>query len=204
MCWARQTLQVLLERLRNEITRLTAVKAFYTIASAPTSPDLSGVLSLVITELTGFLRKVCRVDHLRKDCLGKGVVVHYFCVFKVKPKVLMRDFTCFLQANRSLRQASLETLIALMNSQGEHVTPDGLEALMEETAALVSDADLHLAAMALNLCCTLLASQPVSTPIVVSKVRHPSNAHHYWAGHVLCPCCPAQGLALMDVPLCLL
>jgi len=126
----QQTLQVLLERLRNEITRLTAVKAFYTIASAPTSPDLSGVLSLVITELTGFLRK----------------------------------------ANRSLRQASLETLIALIKSQGEHVTPDGLEALMEETAALVSDADLHLAAMALNLCCTLLASQPVSTPIVVSKV----------------------------------
>lgn len=36
-----QVLKALLDRLRNEITRLTAVKAFATIASSPLNIDLS-------------------------------------------------------------------------------------------------------------------------------------------------------------------
>ena len=53
--------QVLLERLRNEITRLTAVKAFASIAQSPLSLDLSPVLEPLLAELTGFLRKANRV-----------------------------------------------------------------------------------------------------------------------------------------------
>ena len=53
--------QVLLERLRNEITRLTAVKAFASIAQSPLSLDLSPVLPPLMAELTGFLRKANRV-----------------------------------------------------------------------------------------------------------------------------------------------
>lgn len=53
-----QVLQVLLERLRNEITRLTAVKAFSTIAASPINLDLGAVLLPVVVELTSFLRKV--------------------------------------------------------------------------------------------------------------------------------------------------
>jgi cullin-associated NEDD8-dissociated protein 1 len=51
-------LPLLMERLRNEITRLTAVKAFATIAESPLKIDLSSVLEQVVTELTTFLRKV--------------------------------------------------------------------------------------------------------------------------------------------------
>lgn len=56
-----QVLQVLLERLRNEITRLTAVKAFASIAQSPLSLDLTPVLEPLLAELTGFLRKANRV-----------------------------------------------------------------------------------------------------------------------------------------------
>ena len=52
---------MLLERLRNEITRLTAVKAFASIAQSPLSLDLSPVLQPLLAELTGFLRKANRV-----------------------------------------------------------------------------------------------------------------------------------------------
>lgn len=61
-------LQVLLERLRNEITRLTAVKAFASIAQSPLSLDLSPVLEPLLAELTGFLRKANRV--LRQAALS--------------------------------------------------------------------------------------------------------------------------------------
>ncbi len=50
-----------MERLRNEITRLTAVKAFASIAQSPLSVDLSPVLQPLLAELTGFLRKANRV-----------------------------------------------------------------------------------------------------------------------------------------------
>ncbi|DBB08467.1 hypothetical protein WJX82_000009 [Trebouxia sp. C0006] len=56
-----QVLQVLLERLRNEITRLTAVKAFASIAQSPLSLNLSPVLEPLLAELTSFLRKANRV-----------------------------------------------------------------------------------------------------------------------------------------------
>ena len=61
-------LQVLLERLRNEITRLTAVKAFASIAQSPLSLDLTPVLEPLLAELTGFLRKANRV--LRQAALS--------------------------------------------------------------------------------------------------------------------------------------
>ena len=53
--------QVLLERLRNEITRLTAVKAFALIAQSSLNLDLSPVLEPLLAELTSFLRKANRV-----------------------------------------------------------------------------------------------------------------------------------------------
>lgn len=59
---------MLLERLRNEITRLTAVKAFASIAQSPLSLDLSPVLEPLLAELTGFLRKANRV--LRQAALS--------------------------------------------------------------------------------------------------------------------------------------
>ena len=51
---------MLVERMRNDITRLTAVKAFDTVAASPLSLPLSPVLASVLSELTTFLRKANR------------------------------------------------------------------------------------------------------------------------------------------------
>lgn len=58
---SKPLLQVLLDRLRNEITRLTAVKAFASIAQSSLRLDLSPVLEPLLAELTSFLRKANRV-----------------------------------------------------------------------------------------------------------------------------------------------
>ena len=53
-------LQVLLERLRNEITRLTAVKALADIARSPLPLPLDAALQPALPDLTSFLRKANR------------------------------------------------------------------------------------------------------------------------------------------------
>lgn len=60
--------------------------------------------------------------------------------------------------------------MALVNSQKQQLTPEALETLIEESANLVEDSDLHLAALALKLCWTLVSAQPAATPMVSSKV----------------------------------
>ena len=54
------TVQVLVERLRNEITRLMAVKALADVARSPLRLPLDAVLAPALPELTSFLRKANR------------------------------------------------------------------------------------------------------------------------------------------------
>ncbi|KAJ6706645.1 hypothetical protein OIU79_011139 [Salix purpurea] len=115
-------LPVLVDRMGNEITRLTAVKAFAVIAASPLLIDLSCVLENVIAELTAFLRK----------------------------------------ANRALRQATLGTLNSLIVAYGDQIGSSAYEIIIVELSTLISDSDLHMAALALELCCTLMADRKSS------------------------------------------
>ncbi|OVA11021.1 TATA-binding protein interacting (TIP20) [Macleaya cordata] len=124
-------LPVLVDRMGNEITRLTAVKAFAAIAASPLKIDLSCVLEYVITELTAFLRK----------------------------------------ANRALRQATLGTLNSLLVAYGDKIGSSAYEVIIVELSALISDADLHMTALALVLCCTLMTDRK-SSPNVGLTVRN--------------------------------
>ena len=63
-----RALGLLLERSRNETTRLSAVRAFAMIASSSRIMDLSAVATSVTQELTGFLRKSNKA--LRENALG--------------------------------------------------------------------------------------------------------------------------------------
>ncbi|KAL3620764.1 Cullin-associated NEDD8-dissociated protein 1 [Castilleja foliolosa] len=124
-------LPVLVDRMGNEITRLTAVKAFAVIAASPLHLDLSCILEHVISELTAFLRK----------------------------------------ANRALRQATLGTLNTLIVGYGDKIGSAAYEIIVVELSSLISDSDLHMAALALELCCTLMADKR-SGPNVGLTVRN--------------------------------
>ncbi|KAK9054826.1 hypothetical protein SSX86_025905 [Deinandra increscens subsp. villosa] len=124
-------LPVLVDRMGNEITRLTAVKAFAVIAASPLHLDLSCVLEHVIVELTAFLRK----------------------------------------ANRALRQATLGTLNTLIVAYGDKIGSAAYEVIIVELSTLISDTDLHMTALALELCCTLMSDRR-SGPTVSLTVRN--------------------------------
>nr|GMD40784.1 cullin-associated NEDD8-dissociated protein 1 [Ipomoea batatas] len=124
-------LPVLVDRMGNEITRLTAVKAFAVIAASPLHLDLSCVIEQVIAELTAFLRK----------------------------------------ANRALRQATLGTLNTLIVAYGDKIGSAAYEVIIVELSSLISDSDLHMTALALELCCTLMADRR-SSPSVGLTVRN--------------------------------
>ncbi|CAH9086044.1 unnamed protein product [Cuscuta europaea] len=118
-------LPVLVDRMGNEITRLTAVKAFAVIAASPLHLDLSCVIEQVIAELTAFLRK----------------------------------------ANRALRQATLGTLNTLIVAYGDQIGSAAYEVIVVELSSLISDSDLHMTALALELCCTLMADRRSSSSV---------------------------------------
>ena len=63
-----RALGLLLERSRNETTRLAAVRAFAMIASSSRPVDLSAVATSIMHELTGFLRKANK--SLRENALA--------------------------------------------------------------------------------------------------------------------------------------
>ncbi|KAK9803499.1 hypothetical protein WJX73_009717 [Symbiochloris irregularis] len=128
--------QMLVARLRNDITRLTAVKALESVATAPVPVPLGPVLQPVLTHLTSFLRK----------------------------------------ANRPLRQASLSSIDALMTRHGDAAGQQQVQGLVEEVVALISDADLVVAAMSLHLCCTLLQRHPACASDLSASALPPSMA----------------------------
>eukprot|EP00944_MAST-04C_sp_MAST-4C-sp1_P000660 g660.t1 len=60
-CENNNVFPILLERLRNEVTRMAALKTITKIAGAPLSIDFHGVLEDIVLELSAFLRQTLRV-----------------------------------------------------------------------------------------------------------------------------------------------
>ncbi|CAM9488775.1 unnamed protein product, partial [Phaeothamnion confervicola] len=123
-------LRLLMDRLRNEITRMATLKALTLVATSPLPVDLSSVVGEATEELASLLR----------------------------------------QQSRPLKQATLEALVALVGSNAQHMTSPLFEKVLREAAPLVSDADLHLAHLALTLTYGVLAAAPEAAPAVGREV----------------------------------
>lgn len=83
----------------------------------------------------------------------------------------MSELSHFLrQQSRALKQAALDTLNALVESNGSHMSGEVFATVLSEVAALVSDADLHLSHLALRLVRSVLATSPAAAPTVQSQV----------------------------------
>nr|KYP52098.1 Cullin-associated NEDD8-dissociated protein 1 [Cajanus cajan] len=113
-------LPVLVDRMGNEITRLTAVKS---------------------------------------SVHGKAIS----CNFSVQRNLTEKQthLNCCLEyyANRALRQATLGTLNSLIVACGDKIVLSAYEVIIVELSGLISDSDLHMTALALELCCTLMGDK---------------------------------------------
>jgi len=123
-------LPVLLERLKNETTRITSLKAFATIASSPLAVDLSSVCSDAVLECSTFLRK----------------------------------------NDRALKQAALTTLNSVITRYGDKIAQDLYEAVVRELAGLISETELHLTHLALQLCDSIVRHAPASISLMQAHV----------------------------------
>uniref|UniRef100_A0A0K0CT64 TIP120 domain-containing protein n=1 Tax=Angiostrongylus cantonensis TaxID=6313 RepID=A0A0K0CT64_ANGCA len=100
------TLELLVERLRNEMTRLYAVRALVTIVESRVPlVDLSPIASILLPTLTDFLKKNSRA--LRVGCIHSYplVVIAFIALFSIQPSdrnaaprrssAFKKRFSCF-------------------------------------------------------------------------------------------------------------
>jgi cullin-associated NEDD8-dissociated protein 1 len=79
-------LPIFMERLSNEVTRLSSVKALTMIAASPLCINLTPILNDVIPALGSFLRKNQRALKLNSLALLETLVNHYATCFE--PRLL--------------------------------------------------------------------------------------------------------------------
>ncbi|KAI7907940.1 armadillo-type protein [Cokeromyces recurvatus] len=120
----KQAWDVLLERLRNEVTRLISVKTLAIVCQSPVAAgeELQRCVLVAVDEISLFLRK----------------------------------------SNRPLRVASLECLIILIQRFGQIIPAKSFSSLLTELKPLISDSDLLLLPLALNVVQSILVTSPQS------------------------------------------
>ncbi|KAF6251732.1 armadillo-type protein [Scenedesmus sp. NREL 46B-D3] len=128
-------LKLLLERLRNEITRLPAVKGFAVLAHSQLDLGLDGALEPVIAELTSFLRKANRL--LRQASLAalEALAAKYGpSLDPASTSALLAESSSLISdADLSIAALSLKLAVTLLRQQPavaqqvvERVLPAGL------------------------------------------------------------------------------
>lgn len=113
-------LPLFLDRLRNEVTRLTCVKALSVIAQSPLNIDLSLILAEAFPLLGTFLRKY----------------------------------------NRALKLFTLDLLEKIVLKYSTSLTVTMVNSLIDELPRLVSESDLHLSQLALQLVSCISTTHP--------------------------------------------
>eukprot|EP01105_Mastigella_eilhardi_P013724 TRINITY_DN3125_c0_g1_i5.p1 TRINITY_DN3125_c0_g1~~TRINITY_DN3125_c0_g1_i5.p1 ORF type:complete len:986 (-),score=291.67 TRINITY_DN3125_c0_g1_i5:67-3024(-) len=130
-------LALLLDRLRNEITRLTAVKVLATIAASELKVDLSPILPDAFAELASFLRKSNR--QLRQSSLlTLGTLVEqYGAPSTLSVQVLPELSALVSDADLFLSHLALLLCVQVMRSAGAAATPAVQERIVPQAFELV-------------------------------------------------------------------
>lgn len=112
-------LPIFMDRLRNEVTRLSAVKALTVIAGSALRVDLSSILADVIPALGSFLRKSHRPLKLHSLSLLDTLVAHYshFINAKLLQKAILEIPPLLSEADLHVAQMSLVLLTSIAHKQ---------------------------------------------------------------------------------------
>ena len=135
-------LPIFMERLRNEVTRLSSVKALTMIAASPLRVNLSPILVI--------------------DCLFffkydfKSILLYIYFQSDVVPSL-----GSFLRKNqRALKLNSLTLLDTLVTYYSNLFHPSLLQTAINELPPLLSESDLHIAQLSLVLLTSAAKQQP--------------------------------------------
>eukprot|EP00798_Chlamydomonas_sp_ICE-L_P008748 gene8748-33609_t len=114
-------LRVLLERLRNETTRLPSARAIAHICSSPHVVDMSSVLDAVLIELTSFLRKANRALRLVSLQTLEAVAAKYGASLSSAsiPQCVEEASLLVSDADLSLASLSLKFFVTLIKNKPE-------------------------------------------------------------------------------------
>ncbi|CAH1639629.1 unnamed protein product [Spodoptera littoralis] len=131
-------LPIFLERLRNEITRLTTVKALTKVASSPLRIDLSPILSDAIPILGSFLRKNQRALKLSTLVLLDTLVQNYSNAISIEllSKVLLEVPALVVEADLHCAQTALTLVRCACIKLPAALTPEARHALTPNILAL--------------------------------------------------------------------
>nr|CAG4651567.1 EOG090X00HY [Triops cancriformis] len=131
-------LPIFLDRLRNEITRLTTVKALTKIASSPLKVDLRPLLADALPILAGFLRKNQRALKLSTLALLETLVKNYNTAIapEMLTKVLVELPPLLSESDLHIAQLTLSLLTSVAKLH-PYTFPPLASAILPEVMALV-------------------------------------------------------------------
>ncbi|XP_045537581.1 cullin-associated NEDD8-dissociated protein 1 [Papilio machaon] len=196
-------LPILLERLRNEITRLTTVKALTKVAASPLRIDLRPILSDAVPILGSFLRKNQRALKLSTLVLLDTLVQNYSNDISIEllSKVLMEVPALVCESDLHCAQTALQLVRGACLRCPAALTPDARQALTPNILALAKSPLLQGGALKamLGVLSALVAADVAGCSrrdllaMLVAPVHtmhdHNASAHHIkQAFHSLAKC----------------
>ncbi|PZC73570.1 hypothetical protein B5X24_HaOG209399 [Helicoverpa armigera] len=199
-------LPIFLERLRNEITRLTTVKALTKVASSPLRIDLTPILSDAVPILGSFLRKNQRALKLSTLVLLDTLVQNYSHAISIEllSKVLQEVPALVCEADLHCAQTALALVRGACIRCPAALTPEARHALTPNILALAKSPLLQGGALKamLGVLSALVAADVAGCSrrellaLLVAPVHrlhdHSASAHHIkQAFHSLAKCVAA-------------
>ncbi|TPX40273.1 hypothetical protein SeLEV6574_g06705 [Synchytrium endobioticum] len=126
-------MRLFLDRLKNELTRLVAVKAIQHICESP----------------------------LLEEGSGASAAAHAISIKPILADVVLETASFLRKSQRPLRVASLQALDSIIGRYASDMTPDLYLAVLTELRPIFQDSDLHILPLAMNTLCTLVSSATI-------------------------------------------
>lgn len=143
-------LPALLDRLRNEITRLTAVRAFEAIAASPLALDLGPTIPPLLSELCSYLRKSSRALRQTSLLALSALTLRHGGAFSVAQKSEMVSELAPLLSDKDLHltASALSLCISLVEADAKTLGPLVSEHVLPPVLALLASPLLQGVAVA--------------------------------------------------------
>uniref|UniRef100_A0A672S5L2 Cullin-associated NEDD8-dissociated protein 1-like n=1 Tax=Sinocyclocheilus grahami TaxID=75366 RepID=A0A672S5L2_SINGR len=173
------TLQIFLERLKNEITRLVAVKTLTLVASSPLKIDLRPILTEGIPMLGSFLRKNQRALKLNTITALNVMVTNYSDSFK-PPLIdsILSEFFQVLVATKANNMGYSDLLKALRGPFYDSKSTDSMSVHKQSYYSVAK------CVAALSMACPKEASGVVTN--LIQEVKNPKSSESVRILSLLC------------------